>query len=176
MGTDKNSAIFWDKKTGKEEIVKILKNSSHPRFIEFAALLLSRSNDPKEVFADYLSKGLFAANWLSIKRKMRLNKWNDARIIFWDEIYKVLTKEDEFKQTRRRKARPLDIDPEINNICARIKEIRIKQGLTQKQLALKTGLSQQSISFAEQGYVNISLRTLKKIADSLNLKIFLNER
>ncbi len=173
---DDNTTIFWDKKINTEEAKNILKDEHNSRFIEFASLLLARSNNPKKIFADCLSKELFVKNWINIKRRMRDNKWNDSRIIFWDEIYKVVRKSIHIEGLREHKVRPLDIDPEIKIICDKIKDYRKKIGLTQIELAKKTGLSQQSISFMEQGYINISLRTLKKIADALNLKIVLENR
>ncbi|TAM35456.1 XRE family transcriptional regulator [bacterium] len=106
---------------------------------------------------------------------MRENRWNDTRIIFWDEIYRVVRKNKNIKGFRELKERPLRVDPEIKIICDQIKDTRRKSGLTQKELAKRSGLSQQSISFVEQGYVNISLGTLKKITDALNLKIVLKD-
>ncbi|MFH0772493.1 MAG: helix-turn-helix transcriptional regulator [Candidatus Omnitrophota bacterium] len=171
-----NNSIFWDKKTSKDEVKKILSDELNPRFIGFASLLLARSNKPKNIFNDYLSKELFAKNWLKIKRRMRENKWNERRIIFWDEIYKAVRKDPAIKILKEAKKRPLDMDPEIKIICNQIKDTRNKIGLTQTELAEKTGLSQQTISFVEQGYVNISIRTLKKIADALNLRVVLADR
>lgn len=171
-----NTTFFWDKNINTEEAKRILKDERNSRFIEFASLLLARSNKPRKVFADYLSKGLFVKNWINIKRRMRDNKWNDRRIIFWDEIYKVVRKSIHIEGFLEHKVRPLDIDPEIKIICDKIKEYRKKTGLTQIELARKTGLSQQSISFMEQGYINISLRTLKKITDALDMRIVLESK
>jgi len=75
--------ILWDKKITPEKIKKILKDESNPRFIEFAALLLSRTNNPKEIFDDWMDKVIFCRNWQKIKRKMRTNKWSDKKIIFY---------------------------------------------------------------------------------------------
>ena len=171
-----NTTIFWDKKANTDEAKNILKDELNPRFIEFASLLLSRTNKPKNVFSIYLNKELFVNNWSKIKRRMRENKWNDRRIIFWDEIYRAVKKSGNIKRFREFKERPLDFDPEIKNICDQIKEYRRKSGLTQADLAKKAGLSQQSISFVEQGYVNLSIRTLKKIVDALNLKLVLETK
>ena len=171
-----NITIFWDKRTNTEEAKKILKDESNPRFIEFASLLLARTNEPKKIFSNYLSQEAFVRNWIKIKLKMRQNKWNDRRIIFWDEIYRVVKRNPSFKGLREFKERPLRVDSEIKKICDQIKDARQKGGLTQIELAKKTGLSQQSISFVEQGYVNISLSTLKKIIDALNLKIVLEAK
>lgn len=171
-----NTTIFWDKKINTEEAKRILKDEDNPRFIEFSSLLLARSNKPKRIFDNYLSKELFIKNWVNIKRRMRDNKWNDSRIIFWDEIYKAVRKNIAVKGFREPKVRPLDIDPEVKIICDKIKDYRNKSRLTQTELAKKSGLSQQSISFIEQGYINISLRTLKKIADALDLRIVLENK
>lgn len=171
-----NSSVFWDKKISKNEVKNILADELNPRFIEFAASFLSRNNEPSSVFNNYLNKKLFIRNWAKIKRRMRENKWSDTRIIFWDEIYKAVRKSMGIKALREHKERPLDIDPDIKIICEQIKEKRRQDGLTQTDLAEKTGLSQQTISFVEKGYVNISLRTLKKIADALNLKVVLADR
>ena len=168
-----NITIFWDKKINTEEAKKILKDELNPRFIEYASLLLARTNKPKTVFNTYLNQEAFVNNWAKIKRRMRENKWNDRRIIFWNEIYRTVKKHGNIKGFREFKERPLRVDPEIKIICDQIKSTRQKNGLTQIELAKKSGLSQQSISFVEQGYVNISLRTLKKITDALNLKIVL---
>lgn len=171
-----NTTIFWDKKANTDEAKNILRDELNPRFIEFASLLLSRTNKPKNVFSKYLNKELFINNWSKIKRRMRENKWNDRRIIFWDEIYRAAKKSGNIKRFREFKERPLDFDPEIKNICDQIKDYRRKSGLTQVDLAKKAGLSQQSISFVEQGYVNLSIRTLKKIVDALNLKLVLETK
>lgn len=168
-----NITIFWDKKINTEEAKKILKDEHNPRFIEFSSLLLARTNKPREVFNNYLSQEAFVRNWSKIKLRMRENKWNDRRIIFWNEIYRVVKKNTNIKGFREFKERPLRVDAEIKKICDQIRDTRKKSGLTQMALANKAGLSQQSISFVEQGYVNISLRTLKKITDALNLRIVL---
>lgn len=168
-----NTSIFWDKKIDKDEVKKILSDELNPRFVEFASLLLARTNKPRNVFNNYLSKELFIKNWAKIKRRMRENKWNERRIIFWDEIYRAVRKDANIKISREVKKRPLNIDPEIKIICDQIRDNRKKIGLTQTELAKTTGLSQQTISFVEQGYVNISMRTLKKIADALNLRLIL---
>jgi len=173
---EENIPAFWDKSISTEEVKKILKDEFNPRFIEFSSLLLARTNKPKNVFSNYLSKDIFVKNWSKIKRKMRQNKWNNTRIIFWSEIYRAVKKNVNIEKVTQSKERPLDFDPEIKNICDRIKDHRKKSGLTQRDLANRTGLSQQSISFVEKGYVNLSIRTLKKIVDALNLKLTLQDR
>lgn len=162
--------IFWDKKLSKEEIKAILKDDSGPRFIEYAALLLSRTNRPQMAFL-YLDKKKFCRNWRRIKRQMRTNKWNDTRIIFWDEVYRVEVQsidKSELKSPKERKV--------VTTIGKGIKEARKKKGWTQKELAKQAGISQQIVSFVENNYVNISIRTLTKIVDALGLKISIEDK
>lgn len=161
---------FWDKKLNKEELKAILKDEYNSRFAEYAALLLSRTNRPKIVFL-YLDKKTFCRNWRKIKRQMRTNKWSDNKIIFWDEVYKVVVQgidRSELKTPREKKA--------IISIGWDIKEARKKKGWTQQELAQKAGLCQQSISFVENDYVNISIRTLNKITAALGLRISLEDK
>ncbi len=53
----------------------------------------------------------------------------------------------------------------------KIANLRKGQGLSQKNLAKKLGVSQQLISRIEKGRQNISLATLKKIAESLECRV-----
>ena len=56
-------------------------------------------------------------------------------------------------------------------IGQKIKYYRKLAGLTQEQLAQKTGLSQNYISMLEQNKVGFSKPTLEKIAQALNISV-----
>lgn len=62
---------------------------------------------------------------------------------------------------------------EVNNMNTSdcIKVLRKKRGLTQKQLAEKSGLSIASIQGYEQGKYNPKIETLSKIAYALNMPV-----
>ena len=62
------------------------------------------------------------------------------------------------------------LEPEFSVMQA-IAEARAKTGLTQKQLAEKTGISQADISRLERGTANPSVRTLQRIASALGRKV-----
>jgi len=62
------------------------------------------------------------------------------------------------------------LEPEYTIIHAMI-NARKKSGLTQKELADKTGISQGDISKIERGNANPSLNTLKKLADGMNMTL-----
>lgn len=62
------------------------------------------------------------------------------------------------------------LDDEFVIIQAMI-DARKKSGLTQKQLAERTGIAQSDISKLENGNANPSLRTLKRLAIGMGMKI-----
>ena len=62
------------------------------------------------------------------------------------------------------------LDPEFAIIGALI-EARKNTGLTQKELAEKTGIAQGDISKIEHGNANPSLKTLKRLAAGMDMKL-----
>jgi transcriptional regulator with XRE-family HTH domain len=54
-------------------------------------------------------------------------------------------------------------------IGARIKEIRVKKGMTQEQLSEKMGINPKYLSSIERGKENPTLDTLIKVAQSLDV-------
>ena len=63
-----------------------------------------------------------------------------------------------------------EIQPEMDVIRAMI-DMRIKQNLTQKELASCTGIDQADISKLENGTKNPSLKLLKKLAAGLGMQL-----
>ena len=162
--------IFWDKKLTRQEVGKILSDSQHERFQELAALLLSRTNNLKLVFSEYLTKEIFYQQWKRIKAEMRKNKWTDERINFWGQVHKTLcTRIGKTMALRKKQTAPKTA--EFGSIAEVLKSERIRLGMTQSALAKKAGISQQTISHTENGKGDLSLRTLKRISDVLNLEL-----
>jgi len=164
---------LWDKKVSIGAAKTILGNPRDKHFLSFAGSLLSRKNIPKEVFKYYLKRRDFVLNWNRIKRQMRKNSWNDPRIEYWQAIYEKLREKDEFKNVRlfreeKAERRETAVFEEVAN---RIKIIRKQKGISQKVLAGKLKVSQQVISRVESGRENVSLSTLKKVADGLGAKL-----
>ena len=62
------------------------------------------------------------------------------------------------------------LEPEFSIMQALI-NARKDSGLTQKQLAEKTGIAQADISKLESGNANPSLRTLQRIAEGMGMRI-----
>src|SRR3989338_2191672 len=147
--------IFWDRKISQSTASEILGNPAHPRFIEMAALLLSRSNDFKLVFSKYLEKKIFVQEWRRIKMEMRKNRWSDERIDLWKQVHKTLSSNIEFKGSIQRQKR-LNKPTEFESVGQILRNQRIKQGITQQVLAREAGISQQTISNAENGKGDLS--------------------
>jgi len=166
---------LWDRKITVKEAKLILSDPHDNHFLSLAGLLLSRKNTPEEVLKNYLKPINFVQNWNRIKRQMRKNNWNDPRIEFWQAIYESL------KEKYRKRGIVIHREPVVSkpqnefckSIADKIKSIRKQKGLTQQTLAKRLKVSQQMISHIEKGRENISLLTLKKIAESMGAGLYL---
>lgn len=165
---------LWDRKISIGEVKEILKNPDNKRFVEFASLLLSRKNTIKEVFDVYIDPLIFCKNWYRIKKQMRKDKWNNPRIELWQQVYDVLLDKYKKEGIIFRQAKKGHTDSLCRLIGNEIRKIRKQKALSQIELAKKIGVSQQIISRIERGYENISIVTLKKITNALDVKVDLN--
>lgn len=82
-----------------------------------------------------------------------------------DEKIKTAVIEDEISESY---SIEYDIAKEIRDA---IIEIRKSKGISQKELAQKTGISQTNISKIENGYYVPSISVLKRIADGLEKRL-----
>ena len=162
---------MWDRNITIKQAKKILNDAGDKKFTLIASLLLSRKNTPKEVFKEYLSPILFCRQWPGIKKKMRQDKWSQARVVFWQAIYENLLVKYKEKGTKFRNRIDIIKDALCEIVGKEIKRIRLEKELSQKQLARKIGISQQLISRVEKGRENISLITLKKISEALGNRV-----
>ena len=62
------------------------------------------------------------------------------------------------------------LEPEFEIIQALI-DARVAQGLTQKELAKRSGIAQGEISKLENGIANPSLKTLRRLAAAMGKKL-----
>ena len=62
------------------------------------------------------------------------------------------------------------LEPEFAIIRAMI-DARERQGITQKELASRTGIAQADISELENGNANPSIKTLKRLASGLGCRL-----
>ena len=149
---------LWNVKIDETEARHILQNPEHEKFLYYATLLLSRSNEPKQVWK-FLSKESFCQHWNQIKRQMRKDQWNDKRILFWSQIYLFLVRDFRkkgmviFSEKKVKK-----VSPEQRKMGLEIASLRKQQGMTQGELAKKVGITQQAISKIEKPAISGSTR------------------
>lgn len=60
----------------------------------------------------------------------------------------------------------------LASLGKRIQFVREKEGLTQEQLEDKTGVNTKYISAIERGQKNVTIKTLEKIANGLNVELY----
>ena len=165
---------LWDRKFTDSQLKKIFKNGDSPEYLKIAALLLSRKNSPQEVFREYIRPLDFCSHWHKIKKIMRQDAWNNPRIDYWQIIYnKLIQKYHKEIVSLKKREKSSPKDQLCERIGQQIRDIRKQNGLTQKALAKKIGVSQQMLSRIEKGKENLSLLTLKNVTGSLGAQIYL---
>ena len=160
------SKYFWDlNEKALKETEKIIKNSQHPKFAMRMVVLLSRCQQPNELFS-FISKEEFIKGWPKVKSYWKkVARSSDFRD-WWQTIYEQLLQKDILGQ-KISKSKAFDVSIKIGRM---IREARIKKGLSQEELALKSGIKQPDISKIEQGKKNITLETLALLCKALEIK------
>lgn len=158
---------LWNVKIDEIEARQILHKPEHDKFFYYATLLLSRSNEPKQVWK-FLSKEHFCRHWNQIKQRMRKDQWNDRRILFWSQVYLFLVRDF------RKKGMIISPEKKVKKVSSEqrkmgleIVRLRKQQGMTQGELAKKVGITQQAISKIEKGTQNPRYSTIAKIMKHL---------
>jgi DNA-binding Xre family transcriptional regulator len=161
----KYSKYFWDlNETALKETASILNDPGDSKFQSRAIRILSRCQDPKELFS-IISKKNFIKAWPKLrKRWAKIDKESDFRD-WWQTIYEEVLG----RQSKRKKiiGTPALL---FKDIGLKIKEARIAKDMSQEDLALTVGMKQPDISKIEEGKKNITLETLARICRCLDIK------
>lgn len=160
------SKYFWElNKQALEETEQILENPQHPKFASRLVNLLSRCDQPKELFS-LISKKEFIGVWPRVRSYwLKIEPRSDFRS-WWETIYEQLLQEYKLKQ-KKPKGDSLALFSKIGRM---IREARVENGLSQKELALRVGINQPDISMIEKGKKNITLQTLARLCKVLEIK------
>ncbi len=161
---------LWDTRLTEKEVRNILADERHPKFYIYAEKLFSRIADPITAFS-VIDKVTFCKKWPRIKKKLSRDRWLKNRAIFWQTIYEQIYEDLKKQGVNIRDIAAEPVPPERMKISRQIRKLRKKLGYTQRDLAKKMGVIQQYISKIETGKENISLDTLKKIADVLGCNL-----
>ena len=158
------SKYFWDlNEAALKETAGILKNPEHSKFQSRAVRILSRCQDPKELFP-MISKENFTKAWPKLRKYWaRIDKKSDF-IDWWQTIYEEILR-------RQGKAKKVTGAPSslFKAIGIKIREARIEKEMSQHDLALAVGMKQPDISKIEEGKKNITLETLARICKCLGI-------
>lgn len=65
----------------------------------------------------------------------------------------------------------MDVDSELQVVYERLKEARKRAGLTQLELSLQSGVSQNMIAYIESGKRSPALKTVLKLCNALGVKL-----
>jgi DNA-binding XRE family transcriptional regulator len=157
---------FWDlnQKALKETKV-ILREPIHPKFAERLVTLLSRCDKPEELFS-IIPRRKFVEIWPRIRtywiKRMRRSDFRD----WWETIYEQILEKDQHRLRKAKGGTPVT----FRSIGMEIRDARIQQGLSQRQLALRIGMKQPDISKIEEGKKNITLFTLIRLCKVLGIE------
>ena len=152
---------LWDTRLSETKVKNILKNERNPRFYIYAEKLFSRISDPQIAFS-YIPKEVFCQHWPVIKQRINKDAWNKSRAEVWQKTYNRISIQ-------------LDVHgnalSERMSIAQQIKDVRLQLGYTQEQMAERLGVIQQFISKLETGRENLTIDTLRRIADVFEKKL-----
>lgn len=153
----------WDINLPESKIKKILALENDYRFPRIAGALLSRVDDPKEVFK-LITPVAFCRRWRAIEIEIKSDEWTKEKAAFWKTTYINLSKELREKGEKIRKPDKIVLDSFNRDLIGKIRASRRKALLTQGELAELMGCSQQYIAGIEKGREKISLDFLRKFA------------
>ncbi len=157
---------LWDTRLSEKEVRGILKHEDNPRFNIYMEKLFARVSDPVVAFS-LVDKTTFCRKWPAIKKRLVKDRWVKNRVLFWQTIYERIHDDLRIHGTKIREPIETAIPPERIQVARQIRDIRMKLGYTQNDLARKVGVIQQYVSKIEAGRDNVSIDTLKKIAGGL---------
>ena len=156
---------FWElnERAIRETENKILKNPQNPEFIPKMFTLLSRCDEPDDVFSA-VSKKHFTDSWPNIRRWWKKRGTATDFLFWWETIYEQLLQKEIKKSPS---GSPIKLLKDIGKI---IRKERIEKGWSQAELAKRTGLKQSDISKIERGITNITIVTLNRFCKILNIQ------
>ncbi len=164
---------YWDLNLPEPKIKKILMREDDPRFVKIAGTLLSRVDDPEEVFK-LMAPAAFCRRWIAIEREIKSDEWTKEKAAFWKVTYLRLAKEMQEKGEKIRKPEVIELDAFDRALVEKVIQCRKAAAMSQKELAQFMDYSQQFISGIETGREKITIDFLKKLAQITGQRIDLN--
>ncbi len=154
---------YWDINLPYKKIEQILAREDDPRFPRIAGALLSRVQDPKQVF-ELISKKAFCRRYRAIQKEITSDEWTKEKAAFWKASYLRLSKELRERGERIREPEKIELDDFDRALIEKVTQCRKAALMSQKELAEFMEYSQQYISGIEKGREKISIDFLKKLS------------
>lgn len=153
--------FWWMNDKEAHEAEKIIRDPAHPLFVNRIFDVLSRNDQPKEVF-HLIPREQFIEQWPKIR-----NYWNKKSTApefkaWWETVY---------EQTvgRREASRGEDSGKELKKIAETIRNVRIEKGWNQSDFARRIGMRQPDISVLERGRKNMTIQSMIRIWKALGI-------
>ena len=153
-----------------QETQKIFKDTEHPKFVSRMVRLLSQCDKPKEVFNLVGRQGFLNAWPKILKYWKRTQAATDFRD-WWQTIYERLLERDQ--AGRSPAGMPLK---KLQIMGNKIMQARTAKGWTQQDLAQKARLKQPDVSAIEKGNKNLTIETLARLEQMLEIELFATEK
>lgn len=161
------SKYFWSlSDRALAETGRVLREPEHPLFAGKAVELLSRCDEPRELFR-FIPRTVFVRRWPAIKRMWRKSGADRDYLAWWDAIHQEIVSESGSTAPQGGcKGRSAC----LRNVGRQIRLARQARKMTQVELARRVGTQQKEISRVETGRGNPTIETLLKLARVLNIK------
>ncbi len=128
-------------------------------------MLFSRNKDVDYVFS-LVKKEVFCQNWPLIKEEIKkAGNFFPNNMELWKSVYKKTLKELTARGAKIHTFPDIPLTKIRVILANKLREIRIKEGYTQKEAAVLQGVTQKYISKLEMGRINISIDALSNIAN-----------
>ena len=163
---------YWDINLPYTKIKQILAREDDPRFPRIAGALLSRVQDPKQVF-ELISPKAFCRRYYAIQKEIASDEWTKEKAAFWKATYLRLSAEFRERGERIREPEKIELDDFGRALIEKVKNCRKAALMSQEELAERMECSQQYISGIEKGREKISLDFLKKLSEVTNQQLVL---
>lgn len=154
---------LWDSRLSQAQIKNILEDQENPRFYIYAEKLLSRVSDPQKVFS-LIDRKTFCQTWPVLKKRLQKDSWLAQRIDLWQMVYRRLSQQLKDKGIKIRQASKRQVPQQRMAVAKQIKDLRLRLGYSQKNMAERIGVIQQYLSRVEKGDENLTVDTLSRIA------------
>lgn len=162
---------LWGIHKPESEIVRILKKPEHKYFFYYAEILFSRVNNVQYVL-DLIGELTFVKKWSAIKKRMRKDGRNQSKIYFWQTLYERSLKKFHVQGIKIRESKIKNkVEDERIKYAKYFNAARKSKSMSQMEVAEKMGVVQPYISKIETGRENVSLDSLKKISEILDVRI-----